>query len=276
VSVKSFRTFVRRLTIVATATSLGTAAVIALSATPAYAHTVSVSGSKRCVDGNWVVTWTVANSETNKFGVLTAVSHTPPSPALSIIVQNAQLPKKPGVLTETVTLPGSTASASLTVTADWERADPKTDSEYLTLGGDCVPPPPQIEVDTESDCDEFSVTVTNTGTVQASGTVTPNGGAAEPYNLAPGANQTFTYPAGAGVGVTVALGNRSDTYEWKDPGDCPVPTTPPATTPPTTTTPPLPVTGASLTSLIGIGGALVLVGGALLIVLRRRRRLGES
>jgi LPXTG-motif cell wall-anchored protein len=36
------------------------------------------------------------------------------------------------------------------------------------------------------------------------------------------------------------------------------------------------VTGASLTSLIGVGAALVVVGGAVLFVLRRRRLLDQS
>jgi LPXTG-motif cell wall-anchored protein len=274
VSVKSFRSFVRRLSIVAVSTAVGSAAVIALSATPAYAHDVRISGEQTCVNGNWVVAWTVKHDQTAKVGTLTAVTHTP-STTLTTIVVGAQVPFSPGTLTETVTLPGSTASASLSVTMTWpRRSGDDSFTTTLTLGGDCVPPAPQISVDDDSDCDSLTIKVTNTGTVQASGTVTPNGGAAQPFNLAPGADQTFTFPGGAGVSATVALGNRSDTFEWKDPGDCPTATTPPPAT--TTTTPPLPVTGASLTSLIGVGGALVLVGGVLLMVLRRRRRLGES
>jgi LPXTG-motif cell wall-anchored protein len=274
VSVKSFRTFVRRLTIVATATTLGTAAVIALSATPAYAHAGSVSGTKACVNGNWVVTWTVGHDHPTKTGTLTVVTHTPSTTLSTIVVGASVLPGAAGKLTETVTLPGSTTEARLSVTMTWPRRDgDHTASKKLYLTGDCVPPAPQISAEPKSTCDEFAITVTNTGTVPASGTVTPNGGAAQPFNLAPGANQTFTFPGGAGVSATVTLGQESDTFEWKDPGDCPTPTTPP---PATTTTPDLPVTGASLTSLIGIGGALVLIGGVLLMVLRRRRSLGES
>jgi LPXTG-motif cell wall-anchored protein len=67
--------------------------------------------------------------------------------------------------------------------------------------------------------------------------------------------------------VTLKGAEEGTTVTWENPGTC---------APPTTTTPPLPVTGASLTSLVGVGAALVLVGGALLFVLRYRRRLGES
>jgi LPXTG-motif cell wall-anchored protein len=275
VSVKSFRSIVRRLSIVVAATSVGTAAVVALSATPAYAHTVTASGTKNCVNGNWVVTWTVANSQYDKFGVLTAVSHAPGSPALSTIVVDAQLPKKPATLTETVTLPGSTASASLTVTADWVGAPPKTSTAYLTLGGDCVPPAPEIDVDTSSDCDTLTVTVTNTGNVPATGTVT-SGSKTDNFSLAAGAHTSFSYPGGAGVTATVTLtGGQPQSFEWKDPGDCPTPTTPAPTTP-TTTEPGLPVTGSSLSTLILVAFALVVVGAALLFVLRYRRRVGES
>jgi LPXTG-motif cell wall-anchored protein len=282
VSVKTFRLFVRRLVILATATTLGTAAVIALSATPAHAHDMVITKSYECDKrtGNWVVTWTVKNSQNNKFATLTAVSHLPADTPLTVIVVGAVLPKPQGSISGVQTVPGSATSAKLAVTAEWEKiaADGykkvvRSAEKRIYFEGKCEQDKPEFEATPTSDCDSISVTVTNTGKIDITGTVS-SGNDSRPLSLAPNAtSEPFEFPGGDGVTVTVAVqGADSKTFTWQKPEDCPTPTTPP----PTTTTPDLPVTGASLSTLIGVGGALVLVGVALLMVLRYRRRLGES
>ena len=279
---KTFRLFIRRLAILATATTLCTAAVIALSATPAHAHAVTITATHKCdtSTGNWIVTWTLTNDQRRKTATLTAVSKQPAGTPLTVIAVGAVLSKPFGSIEGTQIVPGSATVARLTVTADWERI---AADNYQTVirtaygredldDGPCEQDKPQFEATPSSDCDSISVTVKNTGKIDITGTVS-SGNDSRPLALAPNAtSEPFEFPGGDGVTVTVAVqGADSKTFTWQKPEDCPTPTTPP----PTTTTPDLPVTGASLSTLIGVGGALVLVGVALLFVLRRRR-LGES
>jgi LPXTG-motif cell wall-anchored protein len=355
-SVKSFRLFVRRLAIVAVATIAGTAGILAITMSPAWAHHTRVVGVTVCETetGNWKVTWTINNSERDKSARLKVATWTPTGSAMTNIAVDALLPKRgEGVLSGVQTIPGSATSASLTIQGKWSngfKENPYTTT--VTLNGTCQEDKPKPHVAFVSACDgtvtvtlsndadakkSATFTVTGEGGFTQTKTVAPGGsenvvvpasasgditvtipGApnakyewVEPDNCAPvkvsslstctelivhvenpqgnrpktfviesgttseeftlngGESKEFKFPGGAGVSATVSLKGKDDgtTVTWENPGTC---------APPTTTTPPLPVTGASLTSLIGVGGALVLVGGALLMVLRYRRRLGES
>jgi hypothetical protein len=357
VSVKSFRRFLRRLSIVAAATTLGSAAVIALSATPAWAHHTTLNGDPVCdtATGNWVITWTVYNSERDKTAELKEASWTPVGSSMTNIAVGAILPKKnQGVLTGVQTVPGNTVSASLKIRAKWtngfkENAHEKTvtfrgtceedkpkphvafssacdGSVLVTLSNDadakksatftvtgeggftqtktvaagtqvdvtvpasasgaisvtvpgaqnatyawvepdnCAP----VAVSSQSNCTELIVHVENPAGNRSKTFVITSGSFTEEFTLAGGESKQFTLPGGAGVTATVKLKGKDDgtPVTWENPGTCAPPTT--------TTTPPLPVTGASLSTLIGVGGSLVLVGVALLFVLRYRRSLSES
>jgi LPXTG-motif cell wall-anchored protein len=356
VSVKSFRLFVRRLAIVVVATVAGTAGILAITMTPAWAHHTTVTGDPVCDTdtGNWVITWTVKNSEWNKTARLTEASWRPDGSTMTNIAVGAFLPKpRDGVLSGVQTVTGSATSASLRVRAEWDNgfkenahttrvtfngtcqedkpkphvvfssacdgtvtvtlsndADAKKNATFTVTGaggfsqtktvapggsvdvvvpasasGDItvtVPGSPNatyswvepdncapVKVSSLSNCTQLIVHVENPQGNRAKTFVITSGSTSEEFTLAGGESKEFTFPGGAGVSATVKLKGKDDgtTVTWENPGTC---------APPTTTTPPLPVTGASLTSLIGIGGALVLVGGALLLVLRYRRRLGES
>jgi len=162
---------------------------------------------------------------------------------------------------KTVTVPADKAGA-IVVKEDGVKLE-----EYAWVEpDDCAP----VLVSHNSTCDKLLVNVENpTGNRPKTFTIV-SGEASETFTLAGGEDKDFEYPGGAGVKATVTQqgANEGVTVEWENPGSI--------CNPPTTTTPPLPVTGTSLTSLIGVGGALVLVGAALLFVLRFRRRLGES
>jgi hypothetical protein len=366
VSVKSFRMFVRRLSIVAVATLFGTAAVLALSTTPAFAHHTTVSGEAVCdaETGSWVITWTVKNSQSNKSANLILVNSTPSGPGTSLtgIVVGAFLPKPLGTLTGTQIVPGTTTQATLTVQGKWEslypgqpqfvEKPPKTG--MVTLGGKCEKNHPTPNASFKSSCNGSVVVHLSNGadaTATAHFTVLGEGGFSVPKNVAAGGDEDVTVPeanagaitvkednaviaqsswtepegcaplaissastctelivnienpagnrpktftitggfdgpppftlaggesmefktgGGQGVTATVTLvgANEGTTVAWENPGQ--------VCHPPTTTTPPLPVTGAKLSGVIGVGTALVVVGAALLFVLRYRRRLGES
>jgi LPXTG-motif cell wall-anchored protein len=355
VSVKSFRLFVRRLVIVAVATIAGTAGILAITMTPAWAHHTTVTGDPVCdtETGNWIITWKVYNSERDKTARLKEAYWTPTGTPMTNIAVDAFLPKRgQGVLTGVQTVPGSATTASLTVKAKWDNgfrenrrtttvtfngtcdedrpkphvafssacdgsvtvtlsndADARRSATFTVTGpggfsqtrtvapgatpvdvlvpattagtisvsipnsapatyswsdpGNCAP----VEVSARSTCTELIVQVENPQGNRPRNVTVTSGSETETFTLAAGESKEFTFPGGPGVTATVTVGDKSETITWEDPGTC---------APPTTTTPPLPVTGASLTSLIGVGAALVLVGGALLMVLRHRRRLGES
>jgi len=271
--VKTFRLFIRRLAILATATTLGTAAVIALSATPAHATYPTIESSSTCdgPTGKWIVEWKVKNTWPQTARIK-EVSVTPDGTTLTGgIVVDATLAQGASVTGQQIVTPGSAAFAKLTVRVRFSNGVESTKWKKEWFGDKCEQDKPQFEATPSSDCDSISVTVKNTGKIDISGTVS-RGNESKAFSLAPNAtSEPFDFAAGDGV-VTVAVqGADSKTFTWQKPEDCPTPTTPP----PTTTTPDLPVTGASLSTLIGVGGALVLVGMALLFVLRRRR-LGES
>jgi LPXTG-motif cell wall-anchored protein len=130
----------RRLVAVTASAFIGLVGALALAA-PVSAHKPLVDGVAECdlATGEYVITWTVANSEDDITGELTAVQADPGG--LSTIVVGATLPKEgDGVLSETQRVPGDTTEASLSVRATWMRDKPVVadDGTTLYLDGDCA------------------------------------------------------------------------------------------------------------------------------------------
>jgi LPXTG-motif cell wall-anchored protein len=346
--VKNFRPFVRRLSILAAATLTGTAALLAVTAAPAHAHHSTVYGEAVCdtETGNWVVTWTVRNSMTNRSAVLIEASWTPSAHGVSNINVGSALPRKgQGVLTGQQIVPGSETSATLAVRGKWENnfVERRSGPTTVTFGGTCeedkplpnasfisacdgsvtvtlsnaadarkaaaftvvgennfsearsvakgdstdvtVPAasagdikvlvggrefaaykwlePPDcapLQVAALSDCKTLTFSVENPAGNRPKEITVTSGDTTETLTLAAGETKEFTFPGAAGTTATVSLGQGDPvTITWEDPGNC----NPPP--------PELPETGVKLSGLIGLGGALVLVGSALLFVLHRRR-----
>lgn len=265
-----------RAVAVAASAFMGAAATLAL-ASPASAHHPIVSGTAECDEttGEWVITWTVENSERDLEGTLKRVTTTPDM-ALSTITVGATLPKKgQGVLTEQVRVGNDVTSASLSVMALWNRKGhiiKATRDATVTLGGDCAPVAPVVE--SISDCDSLTVTVTNPGTEPLEGSVTV-GDDTRPLNVAPGETATETFPAGEGTVATVTIGDKSFTLEWVKPEDCDEPE-------PSEPAQPgegggdedeeLPETGVP-TGLLAGGAALLLAAGAGTYLVARKRRI---
>ncbi|MFI7600804.1 LPXTG cell wall anchor domain-containing protein [Actinoplanes sp. NPDC049681] len=113
----------RRTSAIAAGALIGLAGVAAFAA-PASAHHPVVDGVSSCVndDGTWQVTWEVANSEYDLIGKVTDVVLTPTDSTITGIVAEASLPVAGhGTLEGVQTLPASAESASITVTAEWQR-----------------------------------------------------------------------------------------------------------------------------------------------------------
>src|SRR5690606_21888854 len=83
-----------RAVAVAASAAMGAAAPLAL-ASPASAHHPIVNGTADCDEttGEWVVTWTVGNSEHDLEGTIRKVTTTP-GMVLSTITAGATLPRK--------------------------------------------------------------------------------------------------------------------------------------------------------------------------------------
>lgn len=100
---------------------VATAAVL-VSATPASAHHSIVRGSYACdkVNGQWVVSWTVRNSEQDIPATIKTVSAEPGGGSLTGITVGATVPAG-GTLTGVQLVPATARWARLTVFAEWER-----------------------------------------------------------------------------------------------------------------------------------------------------------
>ncbi|HEU5107917.1 MAG TPA: LPXTG cell wall anchor domain-containing protein [Micromonosporaceae bacterium] len=111
---------IRRALALSAVAAAATAAALAVSA-PASAHRTSVSGTAVCdtETGNWVVTWTVSNSEDHVAGSLTFAAVAPSSTRVTNIAYGAVLPAGGSITGEQIA-PGSETSASLTVKAKWD------------------------------------------------------------------------------------------------------------------------------------------------------------
>lgn len=119
---------------------------LGLLAGPAAAHQVTASGSADCAEsGEYVVTWTLHNSEQGKRMVYSAeVSD-------NLGAFGSVVPAPQGTATQTTSVPGDfSGTVSLSVIADWydgngdattHHVGPKYATATVELGGDCAPPP---------------------------------------------------------------------------------------------------------------------------------------
>jgi LPXTG-motif cell wall-anchored protein len=222
----------RRILAVAGSAVVGLIGALAL-ASPASAHHTEVSGVPYCdtSTGDWVVTWTVdsfAPEEAPNYRLLD-VQVTPQGSSVSniAITEGDGFPHASGVPLEGVQrLPGDTQSASLSVRAKWSNRFEEKDlkSGTVTFEGTCKKPPAELDVNSASTCDELTVTVANPADGAAvSVQVTTSAGGSEEFDLAPGADQTVSFPAAEGLTYQVTVdGAEIGSGEWTDPGDCEV------------------------------------------------------
>jgi LPXTG-motif cell wall-anchored protein len=266
--VKNFLPSVRRLMVLCAAVAAGTLGALAL-ASPVSAHQTSVTGQIVCDQqaGEWVITWTVTNTQNNIVGTFESVDLSPAAPALEKIVDGGTLPlNSAGPLTETQRLPGSTPAGvrTLEVHVLWNypagHSDVRdSDSGSVKLEGTCNAPTANPGAAFESSCEGVvTVTLSNAADATAPAVFTVTGHA--------GFSQSATVEAGKDATVSVPKANSSTIKVSEGPAGKVVMEgglTPVANC--------LPVTGAK-TGLYAAGGlALAGVGGALFVLFRRRR-----
>lgn len=229
------RLSLRRSLAVAGAAALGLAASLAV-ATPASAHHPIVEGQAICdtETGNWKVTWTVTNSESDITGTITAVTLQPEG-TLTNIVPGAELPRKgEGSLTDEHMVASDQESATLTVTAEWKRGKkrigPMTRSATVKFEGTCEAPKSKPAARFASDCEGVTVTLANRkgATKPAEFTVTGEGGFEQKVTVAEG-RQAVRVPAENAGKITVTEGDKFvKEYSWEKPEDCEEPGEPEA------------------------------------------------
>ena len=138
----------RRLADIAAAVLLGLTTVVAV-ASPASAHKADVVGVPVCdtVQGQWVITWIVRNSQDNKDATLQSVVTSPDTPVAGIEAGSVVPRKLPtsnnGKLQGTQRVPGATTEATLTVAPDWEDHEENGTTYTGTVRprGTCQPTP---------------------------------------------------------------------------------------------------------------------------------------
>lgn len=262
----SFRRRARRAAAIAASACIGAAGVLAL-ASPASAHHPTVHGEAVCdtTTGEWVITWTVENSEDDLTGEIKQVSVTPEAD-LTTIVEGATLPKSgDGPLTEQVRVGGDVTEASLSVTVHWIRNGGlivDKDRAKVQLGGGCAATAPVV--DSTSDCDSLTVTVTNPAEEPLTATVT-SGEVTEELTVAPGETGEVTVDATEGTVATVTIGDQTTEVAWQQPEDCDEPQEGEGGGGD------LPETGVPTGLVAGAAVLLLALGGGLYLVARRRR-----
>jgi len=264
-----------RLVAGATGLLIGAAGALAV-ASPASAHHPSVDGNAVCDEqtGEWVITWTVENSETDLTGELTAVTVSPEAD-LSTITEGAVLPVKgDGPLQEEQRVPGDTTHASLDVTVTWTRPYQtivKSDHADLKLDGECAPPPGEVPPsgEWEFDCETLTIGFTNPSTEELALTFVPSTGEPAELTVPAGESATVEFPASEGLTVEVLQGDEPVALEQ------PIEITPEAWAELDCAEDGegggLPETGAPTALIAGGALALLALGAGLFLVARRRR-----
>lgn len=287
----------RRLLAGAAATAIGVIGAVAL-ASPASAHHTGVSGEAVCDEatGDWVITWTVTNSEVDIPGTFTSVV-VDPEADLSPVAVGEELPI--GGITAEQRVSADTPSASLEVSVVWHRKrfDP-TDTKRgeVTLGGECAPPaspspepspepspspsePPMQEeesgfAEAQFNCEIFSLTLTNEGEEDLTVLVVPSvGDTLEVTIPGNGTSEAIEFPASEGLTVDVQIEEGESALEegpleitsedWAELG-C-------EDGQGGEDDGDLPVTGTSTPLIAGGAVALLALGAGLFLVARRRR-----
>jgi LPXTG-motif cell wall-anchored protein len=151
----------RRVSALAAGSLIGLAGV-AVFATPAFAHHSTIAGDANCVDGNWVVDWTVNaigdGRSPNQTATFTTVDVFPAKTSLDnpkLVVNGEPVPA--GVpLTAKQVVPGDAKEASLSVVAKWNDPayfDGKVATGNVYFKGECeeTEKPPTDEPSTPTD-----------------------------------------------------------------------------------------------------------------------------
>ncbi|HEU4423454.1 MAG TPA: hypothetical protein VFR67_13060 [Pilimelia sp.] len=266
-------TLLRRLSAFAAAFLLTSFALLVV-ASPAHAHHAEVSGAADCdkAKGQWVVTWTVKNSQDNKDATLVRVETAPDSPVEGIetgAVVPRNLPShNNGELQGIQRVAGTATGATLTVGLDWPSHDEKgeTYTGNVALKGTCAPdtaPPPPAPVPTaagKSECDSLTVTVSNPkGGAPVKATI-KYGTQSKSIRVAAGGSDKVTFPASTTEVATVTFPELDLEIDvaYAKPENCGGGGG-------------LPVTGAAVGGSVAAAAVLLATGGGLVVATRRRR-----
>lgn len=255
----------RRLIGGAVGLMVGAVGAIALAA-PAQAtyDPVKLTGGYECVDGQWVVTWTVEN----KFKK-TDIKVKELSSELDGDLQEGAEIEDGDSLSGTQTLPGDATDASLEVKYKYYWFGKKkydTVEDSMPLKGECVPPVSGTAT-VEYDCETLSVAITNDSETDGTFTVAANGDSQDVAVPAGETSEPVEFEVEEGLEVDVLLDGVSvldggpvtitadDLADCEDDGGGGE----------------LPETGASTLVIAGGALALLALGGGMFLIARRRR-----
>jgi LPXTG-motif cell wall-anchored protein len=220
-------TVVRRTLGLAAAVLAGLMATFVL-ASPASAHHSTPYGEASCdkETGTYTIKWTVENSETNRVEDLILVS-TDPSGSAGDIQKGATIPAGGKITGIQTGVPGTTTSATLTVTGHWADdnfTEVAKRSPAVTLDGHCTVGTPSPSASATFACDGSGVvTVSNaaSATHTATFTVTGTGFTKTTSPIATGGSTTVNVPASAANDIKVNVGGTViASFHWARPGDC--------------------------------------------------------
>ena len=265
------------------------AAVLAVAtpanATDTNAEHLTVAHSDQCLaDGQRKVTWTVTNSRPDAT-ILTTVMLTSVPAGFGFangsgVTVGATLPASPASVTGVQLLPATAVSASLQVGVLFDKGISITGTGTVVFEGTCTP---QYTVTQDCHGITFTFKAPPAG-YEGKGTdvsLNPSVGTEESFIIKPGdADKIVTFPGTTGLTIDLEYGDFEARHAWAhDPCPSPSASPSPSARPSVSPSPSLPVTGSSLTGVIGIGAGL-LVGGvaliALFLVLRRRRSVTSA
>lgn len=266
----SFVPTMRRVFAVAGAVLAGVAAALAF-ASPASAHHPIVTGVGACdtATGEWVITWTVSNSQTNLAATVQARSFTPADSAFNGINVGDTIPiKGTGVLTATQRIPASKPPTSLTITGFWDYPPGSNHGDVTQSAtgtpefksGACVKQAANPDARFATSCTGVvTVTLTNAADATADAKLVVKGkdGWTSPEQVVqPGKEVKVEVPAANSAEVKVFSGDTLvKTGARAVPANCGG----------------LPVTGVKIGAAVAGALGLLSVGGVLLVGARRRR-----
>ena len=198
---------------------------------------------------------------------------------------------------EPVSLPGKseeTVKRLVPTTVDGTQVRTVLEGTDLPVGqlhtwrkpGDCtagVPAPGVKGIEVARDCNSLTVTLANTvadAKDKLVFVVEHTAEAAKEYTLLPGDTATYTTPLKAGESILVKLGDQVQKLDLTPAADCPAAVPAPVPAVPAAPAPGvegvtahdggLPVTGSSLSTLLGVAGGLLAMGAFLALVARRK------
>ncbi|MEU8657375.1 LPXTG cell wall anchor domain-containing protein [Actinoplanes philippinensis] len=139
----------RRVSALAAGSLIGLAGV-AVFATPAFAHHSTVAGKTECVEGNWVVEWTVNaigdGRSPNQTATFTTVDLLPAKTSLDnakLVVNGAPVPAGVPITAKQI-VPGDAKEASLSLVAKWDNPsyfDGKVATGKVSFAEECKKTP---------------------------------------------------------------------------------------------------------------------------------------